>query len=98
MSISSATAAPKPLKIYILAGQSNMQGKAGVRTIERLNMTEDSKQMYMDMNVKNGLLSAPKDVYGVYFGGDDVGRKKARSPGAAETLSSSFALQVRVSI
>lgn len=79
MSISSATAAPKPLKIYILAGQSNMQGKAGVRTIERLNMTEDSKQMYMDMNVKNGLPSAPKDVYGVYFGGDDMSRKKART-------------------
>ncbi len=77
MSISSATAAPKPLKVYILAGQSNMQGKAGVRTIERLNMTEDSKQMYMDMNVKNGLPSAPKDVYGVYFGGDHMSRKKA---------------------
>jgi len=40
-----AVAAAKPLKVYILAGQSNMQGKAKVRTIERLNMTEDSKSL-----------------------------------------------------
>lgn len=71
---SSATFAAKPLKIFILAGQSNMQGKAQVRTIARLNMTEDSKQMYADMMVKNGLPSAVKDVYGVYFKGGDGGR------------------------
>jgi len=40
-----AVAVAKPLKVYILAGQSNMQGKAKVRTIERLNMTEDSKSL-----------------------------------------------------
>jgi hypothetical protein len=70
--------AGKPLKVYIMAGQSNMQGKARVRTIERLKLTEDSKQMYQDMNVKDGLPSAVKDVYGVYFGGDDMSRGKAR--------------------
>jgi hypothetical protein len=70
--------AGKPLKIYILAGQSNMQGKARVRTIERLKLTEDSQQMYQDMQVKDGLPSAVKDAYGVYFGGDDMSRGKAR--------------------
>jgi Carbohydrate esterase, sialic acid-specific acetylesterase len=69
----------KPLKIFVLAGQSNMQGKAQVRTIARLNMTEDSKQMYADMMVKNGLPSAVKDVYGVYFTGGDGGRSGERA-------------------
>lgn len=65
--MNSTAIAGKPLKIFILSGQSNMQGKARVSTIERLNMTEDSKQMYKDMKVKDGLPSAVKDVYGVYF-------------------------------
>jgi hypothetical protein len=37
-----------------------------------MNLTEDSKQMYRDMNVKDGLPSAVKDAYGVYFSGDPV--------------------------
>ena len=44
-----AAAADKPLKVFILAGQSNMQGKARVRTIERLNMTDDGRPMYRAM-------------------------------------------------
>ena len=71
-------AAARPLKVYILAGQSNMQGQARVRTIERLNMTDDSKQMYQDMKVKDGLPSAVKDVYGVYFTAGDMKKGRAR--------------------
>lgn len=67
MTISAANAAAKPLKVYILAGQSNMQGKAKVRTIERLNMTEDGKAMYEDMVGKDGKPVAVKDTYGAYF-------------------------------
>jgi alpha-galactosidase len=59
--------ASKPLKIYVLAGQSNMQGKAKVRTIERLNLTEDSKLLYKDMMGADGNPATVKDVYGVYF-------------------------------
>jgi alpha-galactosidase len=70
--LSAAAAETKPLKIYVLAGQSNMQGMAKVRTIERLNMTEDSKQLYQDMEMKDGLPSAVKDTYGVYFTGGDM--------------------------
>lgn len=39
--MNTAAFAAKPLKIFIMAGQSNMQGKAQVRTIERLKLTED---------------------------------------------------------
>ncbi len=71
------TLAGKPLKVFIMAGQSNMQGKAKVSTIERLPMTEDGKQLYQDMMVKDGLPSAAKDVYGVYFSGDDMTKGNA---------------------
>ncbi len=72
LSVVNTFAAGKPLKVFIMAGQSNMQGKARVSTIARLPLTEDGKQMYQDMMVKDGLPSAVKDVYGVYFTGDDM--------------------------
>ena len=77
--MNTAAFAAKPLKVFILAGQSNMQGKAQVRTIARLNMTEDSKQMYRDMMVKDGLPSAVKDVYGVSFSGGDMSKGEERA-------------------
>lgn len=77
-SMNSAALAAKPLKIFILAGQSNMQGNAQVRTIARLNMADDGKQMYQDMQVKDGLPSAAEDVYGVYFSNGDMSRGKER--------------------
>ncbi len=57
----------KPLKIYILSGQSNMQGKARVRTIERLKMTEDSRSLYNDIMGKEGKPVTVKDTYAVYY-------------------------------
>lgn len=60
-------AAGKPLKVFIMAGQSNMQGKAQVSTIARMNLTEDSKPMYRDMMGEDGNTIAPKGVYEVYF-------------------------------
>jgi hypothetical protein len=68
----------RPLKVFIMAGQSNMEGKAQVRTIARLNMTDDARPMYQDMNVKAGLPSAVENVYGVYFNGGDKHRGQER--------------------
>ena len=62
-----AAVADKPLKVFILAGQSNMQGKARVRTIERLPMTDDGKPMYRVMMGKDGTPRAAEGVHGVYF-------------------------------
>lgn len=59
--------AGKPLKVFIMAGQSNMQGKARVFTIERLKLTDDSKPMYHDMVGEDGKPVKVKDVYSVYF-------------------------------
>jgi len=62
-----AEEAAKPLKVFILAGQSNMQGKARVSTIERLTMTEDSQQLYNDMTEDDGTPVTVEDVRVAYF-------------------------------
>jgi hypothetical protein len=86
--INNTFAAGKPLKIFIVAGQSNAQGKAQVFTIERLNLTDDSKQMYQDMAVKDGLPSAVKDAYGVYYTDGGIASHGPLKPGYGERTSS----------
>lgn len=44
----------KPLKIYILAGQSNMQGHAAVRTFPAIGMDPKTAPMLKDMTDDNG--------------------------------------------
>ena len=68
----------KPLKVFIMAGQSNMQGKASVSTIERLKYTEDAKAMYNEMMGDNGKPVAPKSTYAVYFTAGDMKFGKPR--------------------
>ncbi len=78
---STATAtAGKPLKVFILAGQSNMQGKARVRTIERLNMTEDGKQMYEDIMGEGASPAPVEGVYSIYFTGGRSGPSVFKGP------------------
>lgn len=48
-SVSPIHAADKPLKIYILAGQSNMQGHAQVRTFEHIGMDERTAPILKEM-------------------------------------------------
>lgn len=49
-----ATAADKPLRVYILAGQSNMQGHAHVRTIDHIGMDPETAPMLKDMRNADG--------------------------------------------
>ena len=51
---SKVIAAENPLKVYILAGQSNMQGHAQVRTIEHLRMDGRTAPMLKDMLQADG--------------------------------------------
>lgn len=48
-SVSPIHAADKPLKVYILAGQSNMQGHAQVRTFEHIGMDERTAPILKEM-------------------------------------------------
>jgi len=75
--LTATTAWAKPLQVYVLAGQSNMQGHAHVSTIRHLAMSPESKPMYDDM-IKDGKPVVLDDVYIVQFeekrGGDPVKR------------------------
>jgi Carbohydrate esterase, sialic acid-specific acetylesterase len=73
-----AYAGDKPLKVYIMAGQSNMQGKAEVRTIERMKLAGGNPEMYQNMMSQDGKLIAPKGVHGVYITGGDMTKGEAR--------------------
>jgi len=49
VAVSCATAAAKPLQVFILAGQSNMQGHAKVSTFEHIGMDPATKPMLEEM-------------------------------------------------
>src|SRR3954471_15010764 len=51
---STATAADKPLKVYILAGQSNMQGHAHVSTLDSLADDPKTVPLLKEMRDKDG--------------------------------------------
>jgi alpha-galactosidase len=44
----------KPLRIYILAGQSNMQGHAKISTFEHIGMDPATAPMQAEMTDKDG--------------------------------------------
>lgn len=52
-----------PLKVFILAGQSNMQGHAQVRTFEHIGMSPDTAAMLKDMQNEDGSPVVCKDVW-----------------------------------
>ena len=49
-----ATAAAKPLRVFILAGQSNMQGHARVSTFDHIGMDPATKPMLAEMLAPDG--------------------------------------------
>ena len=55
--------AKKPLKVFILAGQSNMQGHARVETLQGVAMDPKTKPMYDAMCDASGKPRVSKDVY-----------------------------------
>ena len=56
-------AAPKPLKIYLLVGQSNMQGHAAERTLEHLGMDPKTAPMLKAIRNADGTAKLQKDVW-----------------------------------
>jgi len=53
----------QPLQVYILVGQSNMQGHAHVRTLPHLAMDEDTKPLYDQIVDSNGVPKRIEDVW-----------------------------------
>jgi len=60
---SSARAADKPLKVFVMAGQSNMQGHAHVRTLDALAMDPRTRPMLHEIRDSNGEPRIVEDVW-----------------------------------
>ena len=69
MGWTSANAADKPLKVFILAGQSNMQGHAKASTLPGLAMDPETKPLYDKLVDANGKPRVFENVNIVYFSG-----------------------------
>ena len=59
----SIQAATKPLKIYMLVGQSNMQGHAAERTLEHLGMDPKTAPLLKAIRNADGTAKAQKNVW-----------------------------------
>ena len=80
----SLSAAAKPLKVYILAGQSNMEGHAQTKTFPAVAKDPKSAHLHKKMVGTDGEALVHDGVHIAYaygdFGGNPVGRKSG--PGA----------------
>jgi len=63
----SATAATKPLKIFILAGQSNMEGQAKVETFDYIGDDPKTAPMLKEMRGPDGKLTPSEFPRGDIF-------------------------------
>ncbi len=60
----------KPLKVFILAGQSNMQGHAEIRTFEHIGMDEKTAPLLAEMTNDDGSPRVMEDVWISYLSKD----------------------------
>jgi hypothetical protein len=75
-SLTEATAAEKPLKVYILVGQSNMQGHAQVRTFEHLGMDPRTAPMLKELQNADGTPQVCENVWISSIGHDGTETEK----------------------
>lgn len=68
-------AAAKPLKVFILSGQSNMQGHATVPTLEHLTLDPETKPLHEKIFTSSGVPKVYDDVHITYLSGDGSGDK-----------------------
>ena len=54
----------KPLKVYILSGQSNMQGHAHVRTVDVIGLDPKTAPMLKEMKNEDGSFRVELEVRG----------------------------------
>ena len=76
MGLATAHAADKPLKVFILVGQSNMQGQAREATLAGLAMDPATKPLYDKLVDKDGKPRVHDNVYIAAFSGSGGNRGK----------------------
>ena len=76
MPLLASPAAAKPLKVFILAGQSNMEGHAAVSTFDHLDMDPKTAPLLQEMRNADGTPRVCDNVHIAFFtskGGGDKG-------------------------
>jgi hypothetical protein len=69
--LSVASAAGKPMKVYILVGQSNMQGQADEKTLAGMAMDPETKPLYDKLVDASGKTRVHENVYIAAFSRTD---------------------------
>ena len=65
--IPSYAPAQQPVKVYILVGQSNMQGHAQIRTLEHVGMDPTTKPLLDQIQQEDGTPRVSQDVWISYL-------------------------------
>jgi len=81
LAVHSQSYGKKPLKVYILAGQSNMTGMVAKGTLEHLKMFPDTAKEFADLFDKDGNPVELDDVYVSQWMGKDSGKLAPRFGG-----------------
>lgn len=66
----------KPLKVFVLVGQSNMQGHAHVRTFEHMGMDPKTAPLLRELQADDGTLRVCENVWISYL--SSAGKKQGR--------------------
>ena len=74
--IGTPASAAKPLKVFILVGQSNMQGHAAVRTFEHLEMDPESRLLLQSMVDEEGNPKTVENVWITSIGNDGTDKEQ----------------------
>lgn len=87
-----AAAEQKPLKVFILVGQSNMQGHARVRTFEHIGMDPKTVPLLREMQDDDGAPRVCENVWisALSTGGERQGRLTAGFGAAADKIGPEF--------
>ena len=75
---------PKPLKVFILAGQSNATGMARARTLEHLKMSPETARQYADVFDKDGNPTTLDAVYVTQWKDKEGGRLEPKFGGSGK--------------
>ncbi|NNE92418.1 MAG: hypothetical protein HKN23_12285 [Verrucomicrobiales bacterium] len=72
LSIPTAAQKKSPLKVYVLVGQSNMQGHARAHTLEHIGMDEKTAPIHTALVAKDGTPKLHDDVFISYLSSNGV--------------------------
>lgn len=94
----SVSAAPKPLKVFLLVGQSNMQGHARISTFEHIGMDPKTAPLLREMQGDAGKPRVSDKVWISYLstGGVKSGRLTAGFGGADDKIGPEFMFGIRM--